>query len=289
MAHRIPLDEQRERYAAKITRSSWITDPRIERAFAAIPREAFLPPPPWTVFPPGGWPKSPTSDPAELYDDVLVVLDSHRGVNNGQPSLHAAWLAAVDPQPGETAIHVGAGTGYYTAVLAMLVLPDGHVYAYEIDTVLAAMAKRHLELFEHVIVRSASAIGADLPEADVIYVNAGLAAPDPAWLKALRPEGRLIFPWQPFGRGGGGVAMLVTRAQGGFRARATMQVGFIECEGAESGDMSGSQMDFAAVERTHSVWLAHERPPDGMATAVYDKVWFSSEEVSSPGPAGGRT
>jgi protein-L-isoaspartate(D-aspartate) O-methyltransferase len=282
MAHRISLDEQRERYAAQIARLSWITDPRIERAFATIPREAFLAPPPWTVFPPGGWLKHPTSDPADLYDDVLVVLDSSRGVNNGQPSLHAAWLAAVDPQPGETAIHVGAGTGYYTAILAMLVLPDGHVYAYEIDATLAAMAKRHLELFEHVIVRAESAIGTDLPEADVIYVNAGLAAPDPAWLKTLQPGGRLIFPWQPFGRGGGGVAMLLTRAEGGFRARATMQVGFIECEGAEPGEVSGGQMDFEAVERTRSAWLVEERPPDETATAVYDRVWFSSDDIPSP-------
>jgi hypothetical protein len=48
-------------------------------------------------------------------------------------------------------------------------------------------------------------------------------------------------------------------------------------------------MDFAAVERTHSVWLAHERPPDETATAVYGKVWFSSDEIPSPGPDGGRT
>src|SRR3954465_14398960 len=143
MAHRKTLDERRERYAAKITHASWITDPRIERAFAAIPREAFLPPPPWAVFPPGGPPGGPTADPTQLYHDVLVVLGRSRGVNNGQPSLHAAWLAAVDPRSGDTAIHVGAGTGYYTAVLAMLVLPNGHVYAYEIDAALAAMPKRH--------------------------------------------------------------------------------------------------------------------------------------------------
>lgn len=282
MARQIPLDEQRERYAARITRSSWITDPRIERAFAAIPREAFLPPPPWTVFPPGGAVKRPTSDPADLYDDVLVVLDRRRGVNNGQPSLHAAWLAAVDPRPGETAIHVGAGTGYYTAVLAMLVLPDGHVYAYEIDPALAATAKRNLELFEHVILRAESAVGTDLPEADVIYVNAGLAAPDPGWLTALRPEGRLIFPWQPFGQGGGGVAMLVTRLGQAFRARATMPVGFIECEGTEAGEPLGGRIDYDAVERTRSVWLAENRPPDDAATAVYDKVWFSSEDIPTP-------
>src|SRR4051812_18288920 len=133
MAHRISLDEQRERYAAQIARLSWITDPRIERAFATIPREAFLPPPPWTVFPPGGWLKHPTSDPADLYDDVLVVLDSSRGVNNGQPSLHAAWLAPGAPPPRGTAGHTGAGSGHHTAVLPPLLPPRGHVHAPQID------------------------------------------------------------------------------------------------------------------------------------------------------------
>jgi len=283
MSRAIDLDARREGYAARIVRSAWITDPRIERAFATIPREAFLKPPPWVVFPPGGWLRRPTTDPADLYDDVLVVLDSHRGVNNGQPSLHAAWLAAVAPQPGETAVHIGAGSGYYTAILAMLVLPDGHVHAYEIDPGLAALAKAHLACFEHVIVRSESALRADLPEADVIYVNAGIAAPDPAWLTGLRPDGRLIFPWQPFGREGG-VALLVTREAGGFRARATMQVGFVACEGSVPDRGARGRIGLDQVERTRSVWLTRERAPDETATAVYDTVWFSTREV---GPQAG--
>ena len=76
--------------------------------------------------------------------------------------------------------------------------------------------------------------------------------------------------------------MLVTRADGGFQARATMQVGFIECEGAEPGETSGGYMDFGAVERTRSVWLAEDRPPDDTATAIYEKVWFSSKDVPTP-------
>lgn len=271
-----PLDAERERYAAAITRAVWVTDPRIERAFAAVPREAFLPPPPWTVFPPGGWSKRPTSDPADLYADVLVVLDAKRGVNNGQPSLHAAWLAAVDPRPGEVAVHIGAGTGYYTAILAMLVLPGGRVHAFEIDEDLARMAKRHLAAFEHVAVHASSAIGAGFPEADVIYVNAGVPAPDPSWLAALKLGGRMVFPWQP--SGSGGVAMLVRRGDGGFSAKATMHVGFIECEGAPRPSPS-VQPSLDALERTRSVWLTGSRPPDETATAVYGEVWFSSAEM----------
>ena len=85
-----------------------------------------------------------SSNPADLYEDVLVVIDRLRGINNGEPALHAAWLAAIDPQPGETVIHVGAGTGYYTAMLSRLVGPGGQVEAYEYEADLAAIAATNL-------------------------------------------------------------------------------------------------------------------------------------------------
>ena len=47
-------------------------------------------------------------------------------------SLHARCLNAVSPQTGEAVLHIGCGTGYYTALLAMLVGRDGHVEAREI-------------------------------------------------------------------------------------------------------------------------------------------------------------
>ncbi len=243
-----------------------------------VPRERFLGAPPWRIFAPGGAGDLETFDPASLYQDVLVVLDAARGVNNGQPSLHAAWLAAVAPRPGETAIHVGAGGGYYTAILARLVAPGGRVEAYEIDGRLAALARANLagaglEGLEGVTVHDGSALGRALPPADVVYVNAGLAAPDPAWLRALKAGGRLIFPWQP--GGGGGVALKVERRPEGFHARALMGVSFVPCE--EAGP-PGLALDPAAAEAVRSLRLRADEPPDGSAVAVFGEVWFSRRE-----------
>ncbi len=271
-------DDVRRRYAAGITRAGAVDHGRVEAAFAAVPREAYLTPPPWTVFAPGGLFMTETADPAELYQDVLVVLDRERGINNGQPSLHAAWLAALDPQPGEVAVHIGAGTGYYTAILAALVAPGGTVHAYEIEPHLADIARHNLAALEPVTIHPVSGVGAALPASDVVYVNASASAPDVAWLEALKPDGRLIFPWQPSGRRSG-VTLQVTREGGGYRVVATLEVAFIACIGAAARPAGGDGPDVTEVMRTRSLWLVEDRPPDDSAIVVYDEVWFSSEPV----------
>lgn len=273
----VSIADQRRRYAAEITRSGGVHHTRVEKAFAFVPREDHLTLAPWTVFAPGGLFMEETSNPAELYQDVLVVLDRTRGINNGQPSLHAAWLAALDPKPGDTAVHIGAGTGYYTALLAALVEPGGRVHAYEIEEHLAAIARRNLAAHESVTVYATSGVGAGLPASDAVYVNASASAPDVAWLKALKPGGRLIFPWQPSGRRGG-VTLQVTRTERGFAAAATMEVAFIACVGAMPSPREGAA-EAGDVMRTRSIWLHDDRPPDATAIVVYDEVWFSREPI----------
>ncbi len=268
------LDQQRRRYAEAVTRAAGVSDPRIEHVFASIPREAFLPPPPWTTISAGV--AVQTSDVAAIYDNVLVALARAEGINNGEPALHAAWLALVNPQAGERAIHVGAGTGYYTAMLASLVSPNGEVDAYEIHEVLARDAGQNLKSCANVKIHAGTALARDLPPADVIYVNAGVVAPDAGWLRALRPGGRLIFPWQPVAHWG--TAMLVTRRPGGFSAKPVMSVGVIACSGEKHHRRADQPVPHAEI-KTRSVWLATDRKPDHTATAVYEDVWFSTEGV----------
>jgi protein-L-isoaspartate(D-aspartate) O-methyltransferase len=265
----------RRRYAAEIMAATGAANARVEKAFAAVPREEFLTPPPWRIFSPGGLVEKITSDPIALYEDVLVVLDASQGINNGQPSLHAAWISALDPRPGETVVHIGIGAGYYTAILATLVGPKGRVHAYEIDVALAELARRHLAAFPNTTVHAASGVGAALPEPDIIDVNAAATAPDARWLRALKPDGRLIFPWQS--SRAAGVTLIVRRCASGFRATPTFGVGFIPCVGAQP-EPSTKHAGRDPAE-THSVWLSEEHPPDETATAVYEEVWFSSKSV----------
>ncbi len=269
------LETYRSDYAEQIARLTDLRDRRIELAFAAVPRENFLPAPPWTTISSGI--ATQTSSLADIYDNVLIAIDRKRGINNGEPALHADWLDAVSPQPGETVIHVGAGTGYYTAILAHLVEPGGRVEAYEYEADLAAKAEQNLSGYSNLTVHAGSAFGQSLPPADVIYVNAGVVAPDVEWLKALKDGGRLIFPWQP--EKGWGPTVLVKRLPHGFSAAPLMTVGFISCSGTKEKAAPKQRLIETDLSSVRSLWLTSDRSPDANAVAVYEQVWFSSQAI----------
>lgn len=142
------LDKARSLYARLMATASRSHDPRLARAFELVAREAFLPPGPWKIMVDHCYVETPDANPVYLYQNALVALDADKGINNGEPYLHAAWMGAVAPQPGELICHIGAGTGYYTAILSLLVLPDGRVEAFEIEADLARQAQRNLKPFE---------------------------------------------------------------------------------------------------------------------------------------------
>ena len=199
-------------------------------AFRTTPREAFLGPGPWYTFTGGKSVGIPTDDPSFVYQDVVIRLKGD--VNNGQPSLHAMCLGALRLEPGEAAIHIGAGQGYYTAILAQLVGPHGQVHAYEVDLELAARASKNLTAFRQVTVHAESAVGIPLPKANVVYVNAGASHIPANWLDALKAGGRLLFPLEPPSSPG---AMLLVTHSGDdrFAARFLVPAIFIPCVGAQ--------------------------------------------------------
>src|ERR1700678_3605273 len=204
----------------------------LEAAFASTPREQFVGPPPWRVFTRSGYLESP-DDPALLYQDVVVSLGGDGPFNNGQPTLHAFCISALGVKRGERVVHVGAGTGYYTAILAKLVGETGLVDAYEIVPEFARRAVSNLAEFPFVTVHARSGAEEPLPTCDVVYVNAGATEPLDVWLDALRPGGRLLFPMTAVD--GTGAMLLVTKNEdGGFSARFLMQVQFVPCLGARN-------------------------------------------------------
>ena len=270
------LQDYRKFYAEYIVRSSGSSDERLIAAFADVPREDYLGPGPWQVSVGSGYIPTISADPTLLYQDILVGLATDRRINNGQPSLHAGCLAAVAPAVGESVVHVGAGVGYYTAVLATLVGPAGSVTAFEIESDLAARAAENLSSFPTVTVLNGSASELLLPESDVIYVNAGATHPPGTWLNALKVGGRLIFPLTP--NEGLGVMLMITReVLDSYAANAISRVAFIPCIGARDDATSASLA--AALERqslTEVRSLRRSTTPDATAWCVGEDWWLST-------------
>jgi protein-L-isoaspartate(D-aspartate) O-methyltransferase len=181
-------------------------------------------------------------------------------------------MRAVDPQPGETIVHVGCGGGYYTAILAELVGESGHVVAYEVEPGVAALARRALAGRSNVEVREVSGAAGDVPACDVIYVNAAADAPAPEWVAALRDGGRLIFPWR---YGDEGEAAMIVRRNGDiFSASSLSLVRFIALAGARP--MRPAHMANAPVHRIRQLVMSKALAPDGTCAADFGWSWFST-------------
>jgi len=147
-----------------------------------------------TVRSPGDARQTPSADPVYLYSDDFVALDPERRLNNGQPSYHAMMIARAAVSPGEHVVHIGAGVGYYTAILAHLTGPAGKVTAIEFDEVLAHRASTNFRQCPHVTVIHGDGAAVDFDTADVIYINAGATHPANRWLDGLKLGGRMIVP-----------------------------------------------------------------------------------------------
>ena len=272
----VSLQQRRESYARLVAAKAGVSEAhqQVIDAFAIIPREAFLGPPPWTVFVGLGYPET-SSDPSLLYQDVLVALKPETHLNNGQPSLHMASLAALEVKEGETALHVGAGTGYYTAILATLTGPSGRVVAYEIDDDLAPRAAHNLAAFTQVEVRHQSGTTGPLPPADAIYVSAGATAPLEVWAQALRDAGRLVFPLTP--DQGAGCMLVITRLANGFAVKCISTAVFTPCIGARN-DETGRRLSVAFATRDTSELrsLRFHTQPDDTCWFAGDGWWLST-------------
>ena len=280
------LEAHRLFFARLVTSSagaSQATDRLIE-AFSSVPREQFVGPGPWKVFASGSFIETPTADPAFLYQDILVALAPERRINNGEPSLHAISLAALNVIEGEKIVHIGAGTGYYTAILAELTGKSGTVLAYEIEQDLAQRAATNLSSWTNVSVIHQSGSEGTLPVSDVVYVNAGATHPLDTWLDALRPKGRLLFPLTPKEGAEGAPAvggMLLVRRLGEtrFSARFVCSAAFIPCIGArdeETGRNLSQAFARGGQRDVRSLWRG--TLPDATCWYAGKGWWLSSSQ-----------
>ena len=266
------LERLRLGYARTMLRATGAENPALEAAFATVRREDFMPPGPWTLFRvPGGQETLSRNDPALLYPqeptpELLVVLDAANGINNGSPTLHASMMQHLAVRRGDRVLHLGAGTGYYSAILAELVGPQGAVTAVEFMPDLAAQAQVNLAPWPWVQVVQGDAAAFPVTPVDRIYVNFAVADPVDAWFDQLSDGGTLVFPLGlAFQRG---ALLRITRQGAGFAARHISPCGFVGAAGRLAGD-AGHQARLAAALAAGGIAdvASLHRPPSSPAQA----------------------
>ena len=134
------VDEYRQFYAEEIRVAANLRSKELVRAFGSVHRERYLGGAPWQICSAdqaalaslglGGEVYTSTDNPCDLYQSVLVAIDPARYLNNGHPRTLARWIAALDLKSGAGVYHAGCGVGYYSAILAEVVGPQGSVVSY---------------------------------------------------------------------------------------------------------------------------------------------------------------
>lgn len=199
------LEDCRAFYAQEVRFATNLTTPGLLEAYARVPREKFLGPPPWYIGSAesralsavgiGQMSYVAVEDPRDLYHNVVVSLDRSKDINNGQPGSLARWIDSLELKPGDRAFHLGCGVGYYTAMIAEVVGSGGSVVGLELDPDLAARAKENLSAYPNVTVHAGDGASFDPGPSDAIFVNCGVTHPQKSWLDRLSDGGRLIVPF----------------------------------------------------------------------------------------------
>ena len=279
-----PIEGARRWYAEELRFTANVSSHAVIEAFATVPRERFVGAGPWRIRSPG-WRLGPGddywttegADPRDVYHDVLIALDEERGINNGQPSLWAGLFDQVGITAGEYVLHLGCGTGYYTAIAAELASAHGKITAVEIDPELAARARTALAPWPQASVLNADGSSISLDPADMIIAGAGATHPLPAWLDALNKGGRLLLPMTASDQWGG-IVLVTRQSAGAYAARFLRPAGFIDFAGARSPDISRRLAEAFRRDRGIPVKSLRRAPdePDETCWLAGEGWWLST-------------
>jgi protein-L-isoaspartate(D-aspartate) O-methyltransferase len=163
-----------EQMIGQQVRAGDVLDPRVLEAMHRVPRERFVP---------EAWRSLAFADfelPLPLGKRMLTPLIAGR------------ILQALEPEPGESALEIGTGSGYLSACLAAM---GARVRSLELHDEISQLARRNLRsagTFE-VEVETADGAGLSIEGAyDAIVLTGSLPIYDERYARALRAGGRLF-------------------------------------------------------------------------------------------------
>jgi len=153
---------------------------KVEEAFRAAPRHLFV----------------PEAEQRSAYRDIPLPIGQYQTIS--QPSTVVAMTEALDVQPGQKILEIGAGSGWQAALLAHLTGPKGIVFSMERLIKIADLAKFDLERAKitnaHVILGDGSLGLAKQAPYDRIMVTCACPDIPPPLREQLKVGGKMVIP-----------------------------------------------------------------------------------------------
>jgi protein-L-isoaspartate(D-aspartate) O-methyltransferase len=169
--------ELRERMVREQIEGRGVSNTRVLAAMRAVPRHRFV----------------PDAAISEAYADHPLPIG--HGQTISQPYIVASMTELVDPQPTDTLLEIGTGSGYQAAILGRLA---ARVYSIELLPELAASARARLaeQGYENVEVITGDGYQGLPAKAPFDGIVVTAAPPDvpPALVEQLAVGGKLVIP-----------------------------------------------------------------------------------------------
>ncbi|MFI5986850.1 methyltransferase, FxLD system [Streptomyces sp. NPDC051555] len=220
----------REQLVRELTEAGWTDTADLQRAFAAVPRHAFLPEQPL--------------DRAYANEAVVTVFDEATGRSMSsvsQPEMQALMLREAGLGPGDRVLEIGGG-GYNACLAAELVGSTGSVLCVEIDPYVHARTERFLSETGYadrvkLVLGDGThgAPGALVPAEGFDAIMVTVAANDvpAAWRDQLAEGGHLVLPLRI---GGFTRALGLRKRAGRLHSAGISSCGFVPMQGDGTWD-----------------------------------------------------
>jgi protein-L-isoaspartate(D-aspartate) O-methyltransferase len=120
--------------------------------------------------------------------------------SSSAPATVAELLRLLDPEPGDSVLEVGTGTGWTAALISHVVGEHGQVTSIEVDPVIAEQAAKNLAASgarPRLLVGDGALGCTDGEPYDRVHVTCGIRRVPYAWIEQARPGGVIVAPFSP--------------------------------------------------------------------------------------------